>query len=89
MTLIGITRGTTSGRAARAALEPVACQAKDVPDAMMADSPSATREVRVNGGVSANNLFMPFQPGILDVSVVRPKTLETIAMGPGSLPVWL
>jgi len=82
-TLMGITRGTTSGHVARAALESIAYQTKDVLDAMTADANIATKELRVDGGASANGLLMQFQADILNAPVVRPKILETTAMGAG------
>ena len=82
-TLMGITRGTTSGHIARAALESIAYQTKDVLDAMTADANIGARELRVDGGASANGLLMQFQSDILNVPVVRPKILETTAMGAG------
>lgn len=81
--IVGITRGTTDGHIARAALESIAYQSKDVLDAMMADSQIEAKELRVDGGASANRMLMQFQSDILDVKVVRPKILETTAMGAG------
>ncbi len=82
-TIVGITRGTTDGHIARAALESIAYQTKDVLDAMIADSQIETKELRVDGGASANRLLMQFQSDILGIRVVRPKILETTAMGAG------
>ncbi|MBN2427316.1 MAG: glycerol kinase GlpK [Deltaproteobacteria bacterium] len=83
--IIGITRGTTDGHIARAALESIAYQARDVLDAMAADSDIPARELRADGGASANNLLMQFQADILDMKVIRPKILESTAMGAGYL----
>lgn len=82
-TIIGITRGTTDGHIARAALESIAFQTKDVLDAMVADADISPKELRVDGGASVNRLLMQFQADILGINVIRPKTLETTAMGAG------
>jgi len=83
--ITGITRGTTSAHIARAALESIAYQTRDVLDAMLADTGTGAKELRVDGGASANNLLMQFQSDILDLDVVRPINLETTAMGAGFL----
>lgn len=80
-TIAGITRGTTAGHIARAALEGIAYQVADVLKAMEADSALSIPELRVDGGAAANNLLMQFQSDILGVPIVRPKLLETTAMG--------
>jgi glycerol kinase len=80
-TLTGITRGTTAGHIARAALEGIAFQVADVLDVMKKDSGLSLTELRVDGGASANNLLMQFQADILGVPVVRPKVVETTALG--------
>ena len=80
-TIIGITRGTTRAHLARAALEGIAFQVADVLDAMKQDSGIAMDELRVDGGASANDLLMQFQADIMQVPVVRPKVIETTAMG--------
>lgn len=79
--IVGITRGTTRAHIARAALESIAFQVADVLDAMKVDSGVAMEELRVDGGACANNLMMQFQADILGVPVVRPKVIETTAMG--------
>lgn len=79
--IIGLTRGVTAGHIARAALESISFQAKDVLEAMQADSRIEFKELRVDGGASANNLLMQFQSDILRIPVVRPKILETTALG--------
>jgi glycerol kinase len=84
-TIVGITRGTTDSHIARAALESIAFQTRDVLDAMRNDSEIPPRELRVDGGASANNLLMQLQADILDMIVVRPKILESTAMGAGYL----
>ncbi|MCA1802133.1 MAG: glycerol kinase GlpK [Rhodothermaceae bacterium] len=80
-TMVGITRGTSAGHIARAALEGIAYQTMDVLNAMEADSGIEIKELRVDGGATANNLLMQFQADILSVPVVRPKILETTALG--------
>jgi glycerol kinase len=80
-TIVGITRGTTRAHFARAALEGIAFQVADVLDAMKQDAGIPIEELRVDGGASANDLLMQFQADILQVSVVRPKVIETTALG--------
>ena len=79
--IVGITRGTTKAHIARAALEGIAFQVADVLDAMRQDAGIPIQELRVDGGASANDLLMQFQADILRVPVVRPKVIETTAMG--------
>ena len=84
-TMLGITRGTTAGHIARAALEGIAFQTADVIAAMQKDSGTPIRELRVDGGAARNNLLMQFQADILNVPVVRPEVTETTALGAGYL----
>jgi glycerol kinase len=77
----GVTRGTTAAHVARAALEGIAFQVADVLRAMEADAHIKLKELRVDGGASANNLLMQFQSHLLGVPVVRPKVTETTALG--------
>ena len=79
--LFGITRGTTAAHLARAALDAIALQSAEVLDAMQADSGITLSELRVDGGASANNLLMQRQADLLGVPVVRPKVVETTALG--------
>lgn len=79
--LAGVTRGTTAGHLARAALEGIAYQVRDVLVAMQRDSGIRLRELRVDGGASVNNFLMQFQSDILGTPVVRPKVAETTALG--------
>ena len=79
--MIGITRGTTRAHIARAALESIAFQAMDVLHVMKLDTGMKIKDLRVDGGASANNLLMQFQADILRTNVVRPKIIETTAMG--------
>jgi len=83
--IFGLTRGATSGHIARAALESIAFQSADVLAAMERDAGMALAELRVDGGAAANNLLMQFQADLLGVPVVRPKVLETTALGAGYL----
>ena len=80
-TITGLTRGTTAGHFARAALEAIAFQVADVLDVMREDSGIQLNELRVDGGASANNLLMQFQADLLRVPVVRPRVTETTALG--------
>ncbi len=80
-TITGITRGTTAGHIARAALEGIAFQVADVLEVMRDDSGIPMDQLRVDGGASANDLLLQFQADILQVPVVRPKVTETTALG--------
>jgi glycerol kinase len=80
-TIIGITRGTTAGHIARAALESIAFQVADLLDAMKADAGIPLSELRVDGGAATNNALMQFQADLLGVPVVRPAVTETTALG--------
>jgi glycerol kinase len=80
-TLVGITRGTTAGHLARAALESIVYQVADVLEAMEADSGIRESELRVDGGAAANDLLMQFQADVIGIPVVRPRVLETTARG--------
>jgi glycerol kinase len=80
-TIVGITRGTTAGHFARAALESIAYQVNDILAAIQDDSGIALTELRVDGGAAANNALMQFQADLLGVRVVRPEITETTALG--------
>ena len=80
-TILGLTRGTTKAHLARAALESIAFQSAEVLEAMQKDSGEKLAELRVDGGASANDLLMQFQADLLGVPVVRPRVLETTALG--------
>lgn len=80
-TLLGITRGTTAGHLARAALESIAFQTLDVLEAMQLDSGIEIPELRVDGGATVNNTLMQFQADISGLPLVRPKISETTALG--------
>ena len=77
----GITRGTTRAHIARATLEGMAFQVAEVLTAMQADAGERLKSLRVDGGASANNLLMQLQADLLDVQIVRPKLVETTALG--------
>lgn len=83
--LFGITRGTTAGHIARAAVESIAYQVADLLDAMARDSGNAVKELRVDGGATANDSLMQFQADILGIPVVRPAVTETTALGAAAL----
>ena len=80
-TIVGLTRGSNSGHIARATLESMAYQTRDVLEAMTADSNVQVTTLRVDGGAVVNNLLMQFQADILGVPVQRPKVAETTALG--------
>ena len=80
-TIVGITRGTTAGHLARAALESIAYQTMDVLQAMEADSGIPLKELRVDGGATVDDLLMQFQADLIGVPLVRPKVRETTALG--------
>jgi glycerol kinase len=79
--IAGLTRFSNKGHIARAALEAAAYQSREVLAAMAAESGAAPEELRVDGGMAANELLMQFQADILGVPVVRPRSLETTALG--------
>jgi len=80
-TITGLTRGTTRAHIARAALDGIAFQVADVLEVMKQDSGIAMSALRVDGGASANDMLMQFQADILQAPVVRPKVIETTALG--------
>src|SRR5689334_9196409 len=80
-TIVGLTRGTTKAHIARAALEGIALQTMDVLTAMQKDAGIHLKQLRVDGGASANDLLMQLQADLLGVAVVRPKVAETTALG--------
>ena len=79
--VVGITRGTTAGHIARAAVESIAYQVADLLDAVQRDSGIELEELRVDGGAAANDALMQFQADLLRVPVVRPAVTETTALG--------
>ncbi|NNG21153.1 glycerol kinase GlpK [Naumannella sp. ID2617S] len=79
--IVGLTRFVNSGHLARAALEATAYQTREVVEAMQADSGTELAELKVDGGMTANELLMQFQADQLGVPVIRPKVIETTALG--------
>jgi glycerol kinase len=79
--MIGLSRGTDRSHIARAALEGIAFQTMDVLKVMELDTNLKIKQLRVDGGACANNLMMQFQADILNSAVIRPKIIETTAMG--------
>ena len=79
--LVGLTRYVNKGHIARAVLESTAFQTAEVVEAMNADAKVELKELKVDGGMTANETLMQFQADLLDVDVVRPKVTETTALG--------
>jgi len=79
--ILGLTRFATKAHIARAALEAVALQTVDVLEAAGADLPAPITELRVDGGMVANDTLMQFQSDVLGIPVVRPAVIETTALG--------
>jgi glycerol kinase len=84
-TLVGLTRGTTRAHIARAALEAIAYQSRDVLDTMAAEAGLSLRTLRVDGGAAANDFLCQFQSDLLGVEVLRPSVTETTGLGAASL----
>jgi glycerol kinase len=83
--ILGLTRGTTRAHLARAALESLAFQTRDVFDAMARDAGKRVTILRVDGGAATNDWLMQYQADVLGVAVERPKVVETTALGAGLL----
>jgi len=79
--ITGLTLGNSAAHVARAALEGIAYQVMDVLEAMQNDAGIEIRELRVDGGASANDLLMQFQADIMRAPVIRPDQVETTALG--------
>ena len=79
--IYGLTRGSNKGHIARAALEGIAFQVRDLMAAMEADSGLEINELRVDGGATANELLMQFQADVLETKLLRPEVLDTTALG--------
>ena len=79
--ILGLTRGAGRAHLARAALEAIADQSRDIVEVMNLDSGVELMELRVDGGASKNDFLMQFQADILGVTVDRPKLVETTAAG--------
>jgi len=80
-TITGLTRGTKRAHLVRAALESIAFQSSEVLRAMESDTESPIRQLRVDGGASANNLLMQYQADLLGIPILRGRTVETTALG--------
>jgi len=79
--IVGLTRAATKAHLARAALEAICYQTRDVMDAMVADSGAPMTEMRVDGGITANALCMQMQADIMGIDITRPLITETTALG--------
>ena len=79
--IVGLTRAATKAHLARAALEAICYQTRDVMDAMVADSGVPMSEMRVDGGITANSLCMQMQADIMGIAITRPLIGETTALG--------
>lgn len=79
--MVGITRGTRKEHVIRATLESIAYQSRDILEAMKLDSGIPIKEIKVDGGASRNEFLVQFQADILNISVNRPKVIETTALG--------
>jgi glycerol kinase len=79
--IVGLTRAATKSHLARAALEAICYQTRDVMDAMVADSGVPMSEMRVDGGITANSLCMQMQADIMGIDITRPLITETTALG--------
>ncbi|ATL47494.1 glycerol kinase [Chitinophaga caeni] len=80
-TIVGLTRGSSAAHIAKAALDSIAYQTMDVLNAMQSDAGIKLKELRVDGGATANNYLMQFQADMLNSKVIRPKIVETTALG--------
>ncbi len=80
-TLVGMTRGTGRAHIVRAALEAIAYQSADLMEAMIRDSGTRPEQLQVDGGASANGFLMQFQADVSGIRVIRPRVLETTALG--------
>jgi len=80
-TIWGITRGTQKSHIARAALEAMCYQTKDVVEAMQKDSGLKVKKLKVDGGAAANNFLCQFQSDVLGIDVLRPKIIEITSLG--------
>ena len=79
--VVGLTRAATKAHLARAALEAICYQTRDVIDAMAADGGLKLKEMRVDGGITANNLCMQMQADVMQIEITRPLVAETTALG--------
>lgn len=79
--IVGLTRAATKAHLARAALEAICYQTKEILDAMSADSGMVLKEMRVDGGITSNELCMQLQADVMGIEIVRPQIRETTALG--------
>ncbi|MTB03821.1 MAG: glycerol kinase GlpK, partial [Actinobacteria bacterium] len=79
--IVGLTRAATKAHLARAALEAICYQTRDVMDAMVADSAVPMKQMRVDGGITANSLCMQMQADIMGIDISKPLITETTALG--------
>lgn len=79
--IFGITRGTTKAHITKAAIQGIAFQVYDLIKSMESDVQNSIKELRVDGGASANNVLMQFQSDLIENKVIRPKVLETTSLG--------
>ena len=79
--IVGLTRASTKAHLARAALESICYQTKEILDAMSADSSLTLQEMRVDGGITTNELCMQLQADVMGIEIVRPQIRETTALG--------
>lgn len=79
--IVGLTRASTKAHLARAALESICYQTRDVLDAMVADSGVAMMQMRVDGGATENSLLMQMQSDVMGIDLVRPLITETTSLG--------
>ena len=79
--ITGLTRGSTKAHICRAALESIAYRSKDVIDVMQQDSGMKLTAIKVDGGASRSNILMQIQSDMNRSDVIRPKSIETTAMG--------
>jgi glycerol kinase len=79
--IVGLTRGANKAHIIRATLESIAYQTKDILEAMKEDSGIELKSLKVDGGACSNNFVLEFQSDILDIPIVRPKMVETTALG--------
>lgn len=79
--IFGITRGTTKAHITKAAIQGIAFQVYDLIKSMESDIQESIKELRVDGGASANNVLMQFQSDLIENKVIRPRVLETTSLG--------
>jgi glycerol kinase len=79
--IVGLARDATKAHLARAALEAICYQTRDVMDAMVADSGVPMKEMKVDGGITANSLCMQMQAAVMGIDITRPLIGETTALG--------